>query len=388
VASTPSTRPLLRAPAARAATLAAAFGLALLVSACGGSEGKEKDAEAPDAVGQAVTVITVATTNLPRIISASGSVTAWEEVPVGAEAGGLVATAVYVDEGQSVRQGQALVQLNDALLRAQLRQQQAGVQTAEANLSRDEAALARAQELKERGFLSQASLDTALAEQRASAANLASARASLSETQTRVNQATIRAPVSGLISSRSVTRGQIVQAGSELFRMVRDGRLELDAQVPEADLALVRAGMPATIISDQAGQASGTVRIVTPQVDPQTRLGVARVTLAGGTALKPGMFARAQIDAGSQPSLTVPAAAVVFRENRAGVYVLANNSTVRFAPITEGGRAEGLVAIAAGLQAGQRVVVEGAGFLGEGDQVRVVASTARTAAPAPAAGAN
>jgi hypothetical protein len=78
----------------------------------------------------------------------------------------------------------------------------------------------------------------------------------------------------------------------------------------------------------------------------------------------------------------------VFRENRAGVYVLANNSTVRFAPITEGGRAEGLVAIAAGLQAGQRVVVEGAGFLGEGDQVRVVASTARAAAPAPAAGAN
>ncbi len=393
MASTPSTRSSLRVPTARAATLAVAFGLALLVTACGGSEGKESGAEAPNAVGQAVTAMTVATTNLPRIISASGTVTAWEEVPVGAETGGLVATAVYVDEGQYVRQGQALIQLNDALLRAQLRQQQAAVQTAEANLSRDEAALARAQELKERGFLSQASLDTALAEQRASAANLASARASLSETQTRVNQATIRAPVSGLISSRSVTRGQIVQAGSELFRMVRDGRLELDAQVPEAELALVRPGMPATIISDQAGQASGTVRIVTPQVDPQTRLGVARVALAGGTALKPGMFARAEIDAGSQPSLTVPAAAVVFRENRAGVYVLANDSTVSFAPITEAGRAEGRVAVSAGLQAGQRVVVEGAGFLGEGDQVRVVASTARPASttPAsttPAAGAN
>jgi multidrug efflux pump subunit AcrA (membrane-fusion protein) len=80
-----------------------------------------------------------------------------------------VATGVYVDEGQYVRQGQALVQLNDALLRAQLSQQQAGVQTAEANLSRDEAALARSQELKERGFLSQASLDTALANQRARA---------------------------------------------------------------------------------------------------------------------------------------------------------------------------------------------------------------------------
>ena len=101
---------------------------------------------------------------------------AWEEVPVGAETGGLVATAGYVEEGSSVRQGQPLVQLNDALLRAQLRQQQAGVQTAQANLSRDEAALTRSQELKERGFLSQASLDTALANQRASSANLASAQ--------------------------------------------------------------------------------------------------------------------------------------------------------------------------------------------------------------------
>jgi RND family efflux transporter MFP subunit len=373
----------LRAPAL-ATLIAASLGL----SACGGSDGKEEGA-AQAAVGQAVSVQTVALTNLPRIITASGSVTPWEEVPVGAETGGLVATAVYVDEGSYVRQGQALVQLNDALLRAQLRQQQAQVQTAEANLSRDEAALARSQELKERGFLSQASLDTALANQRASAANLAAARAALAETQTRVNQATIRAPVSGLISSRSVTRGQIVQAGSELFRMVRDGRLELDAQIPEAELRLVSPGMTATIVSDQAGQTSGTVRIVTPQVDPQSRLGLARIALGGGSNLRPGMFARAEIDAGSQPSLTVPSAAVVFRENRPGVYVLGDNSIVRFQPITEAGRANGAVAVSAGLQAGQRVVVEGAGFLGEGDQVRVVQPTAparsAAAAVAPAA---
>lgn len=380
MAFTPSTLPVRRTPA-----LAAILGLALLTAACGGSEGKESDEAAPNAVGQAVTAVTVSSSDLPRIVNASGTVTAWEEVPVGAETGGLVATAVYVDEGQYVRQGQPLVQLNDALLRAQLRQQEAAVQTAEANLARDEAALARAQELLGRGFLSQASLDTALANQRAASANLASSRAELSETQTRVNQATIRAPVAGLISSRSVTRGQIVAAGSELFRMVRDGRLELDARIPEAELALIRPGMSATIISDQAGQASGTVRIVTPQVDPQTRLGVARVALTGGTALKPGMFARAEIDAGSQPSLTVPAAAVVFRENRPGVYVLADNSTVRFAQITEGGRADGRVAVATGLRAGERVVVEGAGFLGEGDQVRVVPSTTAAAAAAPAA---
>ncbi|MDZ4111026.1 MAG: efflux RND transporter periplasmic adaptor subunit, partial [Brevundimonas sp.] len=218
---------------------AAMMALGLSLAACGGDDdAKKAEAEAAAPSRQAVTAAIATATTLPRIVTASGSVSAWEAVPVGAEAGGLVATGVFVDEGAYVRQGQPLVQLNDALLRAQLRQQQAGVAAAEANVARDEAALARARELRERGFLSQASLDTALANQRASDAGLASARASLSEIQTRVNQATIRAPVAGTVASRSVTRGQIVQPGAELFRLVRDGRLELDAQIPETELRL------------------------------------------------------------------------------------------------------------------------------------------------------
>src|SRR5690606_41702574 len=136
------------------------------------------------------------------------SMPAWDEVPTAGETGGLTTTGVLVDEGAYVRQGQTVVQMNDALLRAQFQQQQAAVGTAQANAARDDAALSRAQELKDRGFLSQAGLDTALANQRASAANLSAARASLSETRTRLSQATIRAPISGLVISRSVTRGQ------------------------------------------------------------------------------------------------------------------------------------------------------------------------------------
>ncbi|WGM32206.1 efflux RND transporter periplasmic adaptor subunit [Brevundimonas sp. NIBR11] len=384
MAPTPSTRLL------RASTLALSLALGLSVAACGGGEEKKaaEKSDAPGASGPTVTVAAAAMTNLPRIITASGSVTAWEEVPVGAETGGLVATAVYVDEGTYVRQGQPLVQLNDALLRAQLRQQQAGVQTAEANLARDDAALARAQELKERGFLSQASLDTALANQRAASANLASARAALSETQTRLSQATLRAPVSGLIISRSVTRGQIVQAGAEMFRMVRDGRLELDAQVPETELALIRAGQSATVSSDEVGQTTGRVRIVTPEVNADTRLGVARIALAGSGGFRPGMFAKAQIDVGAQPTITVPTASVLYRENRAGVYVLMTNNHVRFQPVTVLSRAEDRTSVA-GVNAGTQVVVEGAGFLGDGDRVNVVAArppaAAAAASTAPAA---
>ena len=358
---------------------AALMAAAVTLAACGGHGGddKKKDAKAGgSASAQTVTVQIATLQNLSRTVTASGTVSAWEEVPVGAETGGLTATAVHVDEGSYVRQGQPLVQMNDALLRAQLRQQQAAVQTAEANADRDQAALERAQELKERGFLSQASLDTALANKRSSDANLAAARAALSETQTRLAQATIRAPVSGLVISRNVTRGQIVSPGTELFRIVRDGRLELDAQVPETDLGLVRSGQSAVISSDQVGETTGTVRIVTPEVDPQTRLGVARISLAGGGGFRPGMFARARIDAGSNPSVTVPTAA--------GVYILDNQSRARFRPVTIQSRSREWTAVD-GVEAGARVIVQGAGFLGEGDRVRVVAPTpARTTTPAAA----
>ena len=358
--------------------------LSLAVAACGGGDEATK-AETKAGGGastQTVTVQRATEQSLSRIVTASGTVSAWEEVPVGAETGGLTATAVYVDEGAWVRQGAPLVQLNDALLRAQLRQQQAAVQTAEANAARDQAALDRAQELKERGYLSQASLDTALANQRASNANVSAAQASLSETRTRLSQATIKAPVSGRVISRNVTRGQIVGAGTELFRIVRDGRLELDAQVPETELGLVRSGQSAVVSSDQVGETTGTVRIVTPEVNAENRLGIARITLAGG-AFRPGMFARARIDVGAQPAVTVPTAAVLYRENRAGVFVLDDGNRAHFRAVSVRSRVDDQTAVD-GLAAGSRVVVQGAGFLGEGDRVTV---SAAQPAPAPAAAA-
>ena len=353
--------------------------LGLTVAACGG-HGEAEKKDGAGASSQTVTVATATETALPRVVTASGSVSAWEEVPSGAETGGLVATAVLVDEGSYVRQGQPLVQLNTALLSAAVRQQQAALQTAQANAARDDAALDRAQQLKDRGFLSQASLDTALANQRSSQAGVAQARATLAQSQTQLSQATIRAPVSGLIISRSVTRGQIVAAGTELFRMVRDGRLELDAQVPETDLPLIRAGMTAAITSDQAGETSGTVRIVTSEVDPETRLGIARIALASNSGLKPGMFASARIDVGSQPGVTVPTASVLYRDNRAGVFILQTNNTVRFIPVTVVNRSADRTAVA-NVQPGARIVVSGAGFLNEGDRVTVQAAQ-RPAAPA------
>lgn len=319
---------------------------------------------------QPVTVAVATTRSLTRTVTASGTVTAWEEVPVGAETGGLTASAVLTDEGRYVQQGQVLVQLNDTLLRAQLRQQNAAVASAQASLDQANNALARAQELRDRGFLSQAGLDTAVAQQATAQAQLNAATAGHAETQARVSQASIRAPVSGLVISRSVTRGQIVQPGTELFRIVRDGRLELDAQIPETEIRLVRAGQSAVVSSDDIGSASGSVRIVTPEVDAQTRLGVARISLASGSGLRAGMFARAEIDVGAQEAVVVPTASILYRENRSGVFVLVEGGVARFQEVSVQSRTDAFSAVD-GIPAGAQVIVEGAGFLGDGDRVAV-----------------
>ena len=375
-----SARPTPRQPRFGKRTRIAAIIVAVLAAVVvafllfGGGHGEEKaDTTGPSTLTQTVTVVTTTTQSLPRTVTASGTVSAWEEVPVGAETGGLTATAVLTDEGRYVQQGQVLVQLNDTLLRAQLRQQNASVASAEATLAQADNALARAQELRERGFLSQAGLDTAIAQQATAQAQLSAASAGRAETQARVNQAAIRAPVSGLVISRSVTRGQIVQPGAELFRIVRDGRLELDAQVPETEIALIRSGQAARVSSDDVGQASGSVRIVTPEVDPQTRLGVARISLAAGGGLRPGMFARAEIDVGAQASVVVPTASIIYRENRAGVFVMADGGIARFQQVEVLGRNDDFTSVG-GIAAGTRVVVEGAGFLGDGDRVTVAPS--------------
>lgn len=358
---------------------------AFTLSGCG-EDKKSKQVKAPAAVvaTQTVSIASVVSQSVPREINASGTISPWEEVVVGAETGGLTAVSVSAEEGQTVQAGQILVKLNDTLLSAQLRQQDASVASARASLAEAEAALNRARELQAKGYLSQASLDSSLARQQTASAQVAAAEAGRGETAARLAQTAIRAPVSGLISRRTVTKGQIVGTGAEVFRIVRDSRLELDAEVPETDLLLVKPGMPARIISDKVGETSGRVRIVTSEVNGQTRLGIARVSLSGMGGFRPGMFARATIQAGDQPALTVPSASVLYRENRPGVFVLDAKNHAHFRRIAIVASTADRIA-ATGLTAGERVVVEGAGFLGEGDAVRIGSAVPSISSPAKSA---
>ena len=357
-----------------------AVSLLLAVSLAGtGLAACSKKTDAAPGKPRASLTITTATARigtLDRTVEASGTVAAWQDVSVGAETGGLTVVRLLVDEGDYVRQGQLLLQMNDSLLVAQLRQRQASLASAKAQLAQATADLARARDLKAQGYLAQAALDAKIAAQQTAAANVDLAQAALSETNARLAQASVRAPVSGLIASRSVVPGQIVTAGAQLFRLVRDGRLELNAQVPESELAAVRAGQSAIVSTSEVGQTAARVRIVTPQIDPQTRVGLARVALLDRGAFRPGMFAKAVISVGAQQAVLAPQSSILYRDNKPGLFVIDAQGVAHFRAVVTGARSGDYVEIRQGLQAGEKVALQGAGFLSEGDRVKVVAAAA------------
>jgi RND family efflux transporter MFP subunit len=319
----------------------------------------------------AVTIHAVEVRPVAETFEATGSVVAREDVPVGAEIGGLSAIEVLVDEGQYVQGGAVLVRLNDAVLRAQLGQQDAAIAGAQASLTEASRALVRSQDLQHKGYLATSALDSALSRGQTAQAQLDQARAARAETLARLAQTTLRAPVAGLIVRRSVTQGQIVAAGAVLFHLVRDGQLELNAQLPEAAVASVKPGLVVEVASDQVGRARGVVRIVASEVDAQTRLGIARIAIVDPGAFRPGMFARARIEVAGSSAAVVPNAALVYRSDRPGVFVVGGDRRARFRPVNLG-RAFPAETAVRGLVGGEHIVVAGAGFLSDGDLVRPV----------------
>lgn len=366
----------MRAPApagfSRVLRVALPAVMALTLTACHGSPGT-KTAEGDQR--PLIDYVTARTQDAPVVVSGSGTVSAWQEAPVAAEVGGLTATAVLADEGQHVKAGEPLLRMNDTVLQAQLRQAEASLQSARAQAVEAERAYARAQELFDKGFYARAALDQREASHKTALAQVATAEAARSEVATRLSQATVRAPVSGLIASRTAVAGQIVNPGEELFRIVRDNRIEMNLEVVESDLARLRAGQSAQVTAETGESVTGTVRVVTPVIDPQTRLGFARISIPADQGLKPGMFARASISLGTYPAVVIPQKAIVYQQNQPVAFVLGKDNKVAVRKLTTGGLTGDSVIVSQGLQAGEKIITAGAGFLSDGDEVRVPEKT-------------
>ncbi|WP_189523851.1 MULTISPECIES: efflux RND transporter periplasmic adaptor subunit [unclassified Mesorhizobium] len=318
-------------------------------------------------------------------VSATGTVAAWQEATIGAEESGLRLTEVLVAEGDHVKAGDVVARLDDALLKAQLAEQKAAVAQAQATLDSALSAAARANKL-----LASNAVSTETAEEKATAvktgkAGVDQAEAAAQRLQAQLDRTIIRAPFDGIVSSKPAVTGSIVQAGTELMKMVRDGRLEVGVLVPEKVLAAISARQPANIV-DASGRAfSGSVSSIAETVNSTTRLATVYVAVGEGSGLKPGMFARVTIETVASRQLTVAETALVWHDGKPAVFVVGDDGKVSARPVVTGTRQNGRVAIESGLPEGAPVVVAGAGFLNDGNLVRVAAGEAAAADAASAA---
>ncbi len=422
---------------------------------------KASAAATPEALKPALTVSTALPVqqDLPLKLSANGSIAAWQEAIIGSESNGLRLQQVLVNVGDRVKAGQLLAVFSTDSTEADTAQARASLLEAQATALEAADTAARARTLDQSGALSAQQIHQYNTAEQTARARVEAAQAMLQAQQLRGRQTRVLAPDSGVISARSATVGAVVGAGTELFRMIRGGRLEWRAEVTSAELGRLRVGTPVTVMAANGAPLAGRVRMVAPTVDPQTRAALVYVDLppmpqTGGPALAagsaemttssagssphppagaaepaspgrrrsapsggsephavgsvgaaneapgrpkrssapsggsephavgsvgatlPGMFAKGDFELGSTPALTVPQSALVVRDGFNYVFALNPDQRISQLKVQTGRLSGDRVEITAGLEAGRRVVVSGAGFLNDGDLVRVNDATA------------
>jgi len=340
--------------------------------------GKSKDGAAPRPA-LTVTVAKAEPTELTVTLAANGNIAAWQEASVGSESNGLRLAEVRVNVGDVVKKGQVLATFSPETINADVAQARAALAEAEAAAADAAGNAARARTLQQTGALSQVQINQYQTTEKTARAKLEAARAALAVQQVRGKNTQVLAPDDGVISSRAATVGGVVSAGTELFRLIRQGRLEWRAEVTSSELGRVTVGTPVVVISASGAQVQGKVRSIAPTVDPQTRNALVYVDVPNvlqNTGIKAGMFARGDFQLGRSNAMTVPQAAIVPRDGFNHLMVLQGDNRVSALKVETGRRVGDRVEITSPLPADARVVVQGAGFLNDGDMVRVVEASA------------
>ena len=343
-----------------------------------------KHAAAPQqAPKPALTVSTTlpAQTQLPITLAANGSIVAWQEAIIGSESNGLRLTEVRVNVGDTVRAGQVLATFAAESIDADVAQSKASLSEALANAAEASANAKRARTLESTGALSTQQINQYFTAEQTAKARVAASRAMLSAQTLRLRHTRLLAPDSGIISARTATVGAVVPGGTELFRLIRQGRLEWRAEVTANELSRIRPGNVARIKLGNGSVLPGRVRMVGPTVDPQTRAALVYVDLprsdGKNAAAKAGMFAQGEFEMGMSTALTVPQQAVVLRDGFSYVFRINRDSRVSQIKVRTGRRLANQVEIIEGITPDIVLVVDGAGFLNDGDLVRNVSQTPR-----------
>jgi HlyD family secretion protein len=294
--------------------------------------------------------------------------------------------------GDTVQRGQVLatfasesVQADVALARAALAEAQANAADAAGNAE-------RARAVQSSGAVSAQQINQLLTQEQTTKARVDSAKAQLDAQLLRLKQTQVQAPDSGIISARTASVGAVAGAGTELFKLIRQGRLEWRAEVTSSELERIRVGTPVLVTAPGGAKRHGKVRMLAPTVDATTRNGLVYVDLQGAAqggkvspdAFKPGMYARGAFLLGNSGALTVPQTAVVVRDGFSYVYRVGADKRVRQLKVQTGRIVADQVEIRSGVVAEDSLVASGGSFLSDGDLVKVVDGVKPTATPAAA----
>jgi len=329
----------------------------------------------------------------------SGSLVARDEAMVGAQIDGLRIVELLAEDGDRVEKDQILARLDRSQLDALLAQNDAALARADAAIAQArnqidqseamqaqaDADLTRAKGLAI-GVITQATLDQRVAAARSADAQVAGARSALAvaqaerhsreaerrELMVRVGRTEVKAPVAGIVSRRTARLGALAMGSSDpLFRIISEGAIDLEAEVPQDSLAKLALGMPASIDLPGDDHTRGKVRLISSEVDKTTRLGKVRIALASDANARIGAFASGSVEIGRRVAIGVPAAAVIQSAGGSSIAVVTGGK-VEISKVEVGITNGDTIELRDGLASGQRVVARAAAFLRSGDEVRPV----------------
>ncbi len=339
---------------------------------------KKPAAPAPDAAAAGpkpsltVTVAQPERSSLPIRLQANGNITAWQEASVGAELNGLRLASVNVNVGDVVRKGQVLAEFARETTQADSLQSRASLAQAEASFENAKADADRARSIQDSGALSASQVAQYLTQEKVARAQLEAAKAVLSATEVRLGNTKVLAPDDGVISARGATVGAVVSSGQELFRLVRQSRMEWRGELTPSEVGRVSKGQEVKVTAASGLEITGRVRAIAPSADPQTRNILVFVDLPKNAELKAGTFAKGFFELGQSDALTVPSESIVVRDGSNYVFVIDPQNKASQRKVQTGRRVGERVEVLEGVKVDEPVAVQGAGFLNEADLVKVV----------------
>ncbi len=350
--------------------IAIALLLVIMLIASLRSHGAKDTTPTPTAVALTVQVAASHTTDWPETIQISGPIAAWQEAIIGSQIAGQRLDELRANVGDKVKKGDVLARYNSATLQAEQAELQAVWQQAESDR-------VRATSLKGSGAMSRQQIENytnqaAIAKARLDAKNL------------QLRYITVVAPTDGTISARTATLGAIGSTATELFRLIVDDRIEWRGELNAQQLTRIKTGQTVAIVLPDGSHAQASIRQVSPSLDTQSRMATVYADITPGSNARAGMYASGTIAMETRPALVIPAVSVVIRDGRSYVFSVETNTDtaqVIQQAVTTGRHQGNDVEITEGLTAGVRVVTQGAGFLNDGDSVRIVGNTLSVSNP-------